>query len=1055
MALPSGSAAASMAKLKERLATPAAAPASAPPRPPPVVPPASTSQRLPPSLLASTGGGPGALPGAAAALARSQAQPRQQPDSLLGVPLQLGEQGNPIQAMAALTYRDPAALRPHGQQPLQADAVFLGSLRQMERSPQVQAAIVMQQAAGRVPPPAVLVWAGCEVVRQAQAALREALGASAPASAVEAAAQAGALRAQPWYGVAVQLAHLATLALEPRPTSELQLLRAFAHPPPPAQAPGPAEPKPGPGPKAEADGAAPARELYVLDPVASYVPWEALMGLPGVGELLELTASRSPQLAAALELTAARQEPAAAAAGGDGWLLPRLRAAAAAARTRALEANGLNAVDPPTAADATLAAAVASGGVAAVARTAASDWLAAAALVRAAEERLGCVGPGTQPAAAAVVALLGLPREPQGLAGMAELQATEEEVQSLVAAAAAALQQAPPAPTPPAQPGAWTSLPSVPPPPGLDRRLAAAQQKLAAAGRALAVVGPGGAAAPEAAAAQTWLRAVGGPLASGLLADGYGSLTSLRQMAPELREALVLRLVEGGRTGGGAAALAAAWYGDAATAWRAARRDAAAAEAALAALAAERVAADLDLVHERFVPEVSAPPPPPALPSESDLASAVQSLPPHVRKLYDSYYAVRPDSDDGGLPDGLDGGSSGAEAGRGVLARWIAKGAGEVRGVNADADLKAWVRSVGAGVMLLPAPLLGLLLRFVRVQASVTPETAALQRTRLTALAEAVAAAQARAAAAAGSGSAAVSEPSAAAALAALAGGGAAAEGVLAATLGPAGAADFVGWLQSLALPEDPRASTHVMRAAQGTAEDVERYLTMAHDPRLHLQLGGLGPAAPVLPTAAGGAWRDPALRRGADEWLGGCRGEVDALLSALGHAPLGEAEWGVYREAALAEWEAARGEREAQQAAAGQSGFFNPRADEAYLWEMLEQGIKEGDPLGPQSRRYLDTLLRNPSWSFAQRRQAVQRLIQLNAHFASQPPAPADGSPFAPLFAVGGPDPVPRLGGSGGGAGGGKGAGGKGGKGGKGGADQGSSKGPGAKAAPQLPKGF
>ncbi|GLI59573.1 hypothetical protein VaNZ11_001494 [Volvox africanus] len=87
------------------------------------------------------------------------------------------------------------------------------------------------------------------------------------------------------------------------------------------------------------------------------------------------------------------------------------------------------------------------------------------------------------------------------------------------------------------------------------------------------------------------------------------------------------------------------------------------------------------------------------------------------------------------------------------------------------------------------------------------------------------------------------------------------------------------------------------------------------------------------------------------------------------------------------------------------------PQADEVYLQQMLEESIPIGDPLGPQSRRYLETLLRNPSWSFAQRRQAVQRLIQLNTHFASQVPAQEGGSPFAPLFAVGGGAVVPRLG--------------------------------------------
>lgn len=39
------------------------------------------------------------------------------------------------------------------------------------------------------------------------------------------------------------------------------------------------------------------------------------------------------------------------------------------------------------------------------------------------------------------------------------------------------------------------------------------------------------------------------------------------------------------------------------------------------------------------------------------------------------------------------------------------------------------------------------------------------------------------------------------------------------------------------------------------------------------------------------------------------------------------------------------------------------------------------------------------------------QRLIQLNEHFAAQPPPTGEGSPFAAYFAVGGPDPVMKLG--------------------------------------------
>lgn len=79
-------------------------------------------------------------------------------------------------------------------------------------------------------------------------------------------------------------------------------------------------------------------------------------------------------------------------------------------------------------------------------------------------------------------------------------------------------------------------------------------------------------------------------------------------MPAELREALLLRLLEapgaaaggGGRAvGGGARALAAAAYSDAEAAWLAAAAGAGGAADAVRLLEAEAVAADLDLTRER------------------------------------------------------------------------------------------------------------------------------------------------------------------------------------------------------------------------------------------------------------------------------------------------------------------------------------------------------------------------------------------------------------------------------------------------------------------------
>ncbi|PNH03704.1 hypothetical protein TSOC_010227 [Tetrabaena socialis] len=400
-------------------------------------------------------------------------------------------------------------------------------------------------------------------------------------------------------------------------------------------------------------------------------------------------------------------------------------------------------------------------------------------------------------------------------------------------------------------------------------------------------------------------------------------------------------------------------------------------------LRAEGVAAELDLARERFVAPPPSLPPPPPLPSAADLASAVAALPPPARQLYDSHYALRPPPDEA-APDAEGGAALGWEVERGRVLGALAA-AGE--GLEAPPDLESWLGDAKKGMLVLPGPLLALLLRFVRVQVSVTPEAAQSQRNRLLALANMVAQQQRRAteaaaqAAAAGGGgtAAAAAEAAQYGAVAAAArevgewaaggGSGGAAGGAvsaaLVALLGGPGAQDFASWLQALAL-NGAEADRFSSRGAQSTQEllsqqqlgaDAERYLAMTHDPRLHVQLGALeAPAAasastasprPHTPPPTTTTWTGPGLQLGlggAGEWLQAMRPQLDAYLRAT-------------------------------------------------------------------SRRYLDTLLRNPSWNFTQRLQAVQRLIELNAHFLRQPPAAAGGSPFAPLFAPGGPDLVPQLG--------------------------------------------
>ncbi|GFR42119.1 hypothetical protein Agub_g2962 [Astrephomene gubernaculifera] len=964
--------------------------------------------------------------------------------SFQGVPLQLGEAGNPLQSMAALTHNSVQQVEDYTAAPLASDQRLLASLQKLGEAPQQRAATIMQMAAGTAPAPPVLVWAAGEVVSQLQQLLREQLPAAE--------GDAGELRGQPWYEGALQVARLALASQsqqQPQPQTELQLLRAFAQPP--------AAPTPAPA----AAEAQPAKQQQQSQELSYSVSWEALLALPQLAAVLDAAASRSPALAASLDLTrvrsavtaaarppaAADRSAAAAAAGKAGkkqkeqpkqplqqqqqpWLLPLLRSAASVARSKALEATGLAAkgADVPLNADAALTA-IAMGTAAATPaqRAAAVEWLAAASLLQHAEERLGVAGgaSGVRKEAVAVLQLLGLPLEPRELPYLDELKVSEEEVRSWLSQLASQLTAAP------STPAAALSVPA-----HLESRIASARRHLAAAGRALVLASspdaastptPASTPAPAAATAAptpeatlAWLRAVGAPLVSGLLSGGYDSVRKLQEMVPELREALVLRLLEAGRTSSGTTALAATLYGDAAAAWRTARADVAGVTAAAELLQREAVEAELDYVRERFVPPAPQLPPPPALPTDADLAAAVQALPPQQRQLYDSYYALRPDGSTSGSGEGD------AELRRLVADALAAAGEGAVRQA-VGGDLQAWLAEARQRLLVLPNPLLALLLRFLRVQVSFTPESAQLQRNKLTALAALVAQQQQRAAAAASTTGSSDDDSDTASSAAARElgqwvrgegqpGAGGRVPAALSAVLGEASAGEFSSWLQALALSSSSSGSglsTHELLAQQQMEQDVERYLTMTHDPRLHMPLGAAGPSASSAsasrPTSA--SWSLPELRRGEAAWLEDMRPQLDAYLQAMGYRRLGDAEWGVYRDTALAEWDTGRAAREEKVAAAGQSGFFNPRADEVYLQQLLEENIAPEDPLGPQSRRYLDTLTRNRTWNFAQRKQAVQRLIQLNAHFLRQPPAPADGSPFAPLFAVGGPDPVPKLG--------------------------------------------
>ncbi|KAF5841031.1 hypothetical protein DUNSADRAFT_14738 [Dunaliella salina] len=215
-------------------------------------------------------------------------------------------------------------------------------------------------------------------------------------------------------------------------------------------------------------------------------------------------------------------------------------------------------------------------------------------------------------------------------------------------------------------------------------------------------------------------------------------------------------------------------------------------------------------------------------------------------------------------------------------------------------------------------------------------------------------------------------------------------------------AAEFEAWLRSEALlgaesgarlqKQEGKAQPYELLAEQHLDMDIERFLTMEHDPQLHMCFEGAAPRP----------WRDPegaALNE--EAFLESMRPLLDRYLGVRGMRPLLDSEWQVYSGAALEEWSQKRGAHESALRAVGQSIFFNSRAESVYLRQLVATGIPAGAPLAEQAQRYLAVLDANPTWTFAQKKHAVKRLIELSSHFARQPPPSERGSPFAPLFAA------------------------------------------------------
>jgi len=215
-------------------------------------------------------------------------------------------------------------------------------------------------------------------------------------------------------------------------------------------------------------------------------------------------------------------------------------------------------------------------------------------------------------------------------------------------------------------------------------------------------------------------------------------------------------------------------------------------------------------------------------------------------------------------------------------------------------------------------------------------------------------------------------------------------------------AAEFEAWLRSEALlgaesgaklrKQEGKTQPYELLAEQHLDMDIERFLTMEHDPQLHMCFEGAAPRP----------WRDPegaALNE--EAFLESMRPLLNRYLGVRGMRPLLDSEWQVYSEAALEEWSQKRGAHESALRAVGHSAFFNSRAESVYLRQLVASGIPAGAPLAEQAQRYMAVLETNPTWTFAQKKHAAKRLIELSSHFARQPPPSERGSPFAPLFAA------------------------------------------------------
>ncbi|KAL6750280.1 hypothetical protein V8C86DRAFT_2816919 [Haematococcus lacustris] len=237
------------------------------------------------------------------------------------------------------------------------------------------------------------------------------------------------------------------------------------------------------------------------------------------------------------------------------------------------------------------------------------------------------------------------------------------------------------------------------------------------------------------------------------------------------------------------------------------------------------------------------------------------------------------------------------------------------------------------------------------------------------------------------------------------------------ALLGEAEGREFQAWLaagqrgqgeeEALAAATDATQQPYELLADQHRQQDTQRFITMEHDPGLHLQL-----------SSAPRPWQEvglPGGQGGEEAFLAAMRPLLNSYLVARGMRPMLHGEWSSYRQGCLQEWAAFRQQHEAALHSQGQSAWFNSRAESLHLRQLLAAGMPPGEgPLAEAAPRYLAALEANSSWTYSQKKHVVLRLIELARYFAKQPGQGVKerGSPFAPLFGEEGTSPklVPAL---------------------------------------------